>query len=70
LTLDEKLEQTGRHLGVLDRRATSLEAEIADAERDGDHDLAEKKRVRLARLRAHIASLRADVAAGREPDKE
>lgn len=70
LTLDEKLELTGRHVGVLDRRATSLEAEIAAAERDGDGDLAEKKRVQLARLRAHIASLRADVAAGREPDKQ
>ncbi len=70
LTLDEKLELTGRHVGVLDRRATSLEAEIAAAEREGDGDLAEKKRVQLVRLRAHIASLRADVAAGREPDKQ
>ena len=33
-----------------------------------DGDLAEKKRVRLDRLRAHIARLRADVAAGKEPD--
>lgn len=68
LTLEEKVELASRHIGVLEHRASSLEEEIARAEHDGDGDLAEKKRIRLTRLRAHIASLRADVAAGREPD--
>ena len=51
LTLDEKLDLTSRHIGVLERRAAALGEEIAAAEREEDGDLAEKKRVRLDRTR-------------------
>ena len=73
----ERLKDAQRRTDALREEVSKLEAEERDAMRrreastkTGIGDLAEKKRIQLTRLRAHIASLRADVAAGREPDKQ
>ncbi|MGE5185214.1 MAG: hypothetical protein ACM31C_24260 [Acidobacteriota bacterium] len=68
MTLDDKLAATRTHLEVMARRAKLLEAEIAELERTGQQDKAAQQRIVLRRLEAHADKLRADVAAGREPE--
>jgi hypothetical protein len=68
LTLDEKLAETRTHIEVMERRAKLLEAEIGELERNGHSDKAAEQRIVLQRLKAHADKLRADVAAGREPE--
>ncbi len=68
MTLDDKLAETRTHIEVMDRRAKLLEAEIAELDRSGQKDKAAEQRIVLARLKVHADKLRADVAAGREPE--
>ena len=67
LTLEEKLEETKKHLPTIERHAAALEQEIKDAERLGRADEAAEKRIRVARLRAHIADLQKAIDEKREP---
>lgn len=68
MNLDEKLEATRTHIEVMDKRAKMLEDEIAQLEKNGQTDKAAEERIVLQRLKAHADKLRADVAAGREPE--
>ena len=68
MTLEEKLEETKKHVVVMERRAQLLEAEIAELEKTGQKDKAAEQRVVLQRLNAHAEKLRQAVAEGREPE--
>lgn len=67
MTLDEKLEETKKHIPTIEKHAASLEQEIKEAERAGRTEEANEKRIRVSRLRAHVAELQKAIDEKREP---
>lgn len=68
LTLDERLQLTQQHIGVMQTRAEAVQREIDALEAAGKKDDAAKMRVVLTRLKAHMDRLRAAIAEHREPE--
>ena len=67
MNVEEKLAETKKHLPTMEHHAEALEQEIKEAERSGRADEAAEKRIRVKRLRAHIADLQKAIDEKREP---
>lgn len=70
MNLEEKLAETTKHISVMEHRASLIDAQVAELEKAGKTKEAAEQRILADRLRKHVEELRADVAAGRDPNSD